>query len=92
MRRSLNTRDLYVSANRSGNDNRRYMPVAESPDCLRHRGGDPAQARRLADEYDAAQERGEVASSSSNRGNQWAVSKGNEAPVTAQPPCEPPMG
>lgn len=38
---------------------------------------------RLAEEYDAAQERGEVASAESNRGNQWTVSKGNEAPTTA---------
>lgn len=38
---------------------------------------------RLAEEYDAAQERGEVASSSSNRGNQWTVEHRNEAPATA---------
>ena len=38
---------------------------------------------RLADEYDAAQERGEVASASSNRGNQWTVPDGNEAPTAA---------
>jgi len=43
-----------------------------------------AQAKhRLADEYDAAQERGEVASTRSNRGNQWTVDVANEAPVTA---------
>ena len=39
--------------------------------------------RRLADEYDAAQARGEVASATSSRGNQWTVAVGNEAPVTA---------
>ena len=43
-----------------------------------------AQAKhRLADEYDAAQARGEVASTRSNRGNQWTVEAANEAPVTA---------
>lgn len=43
-----------------------------------------AQAKhRLADEYDAAQARGEVASTRSNRGNQWTVNAANEAPVTA---------
>jgi len=43
-----------------------------------------AQAKhRLADEYDAAQARGEVASTRSNRGNQWTVDVANEAPVTA---------
>ncbi len=39
--------------------------------------------RRLADEYDAAQARGEVASAAISRGNQWTVAAGNEAPVTA---------
>jgi hypothetical protein len=39
--------------------------------------------RRLADEYDAAQARGEVASATSSRGNQWTVAASNEAPVTA---------
>ncbi|MDN2584054.1 hypothetical protein [Aquibium sp. ELW1220] len=42
-----------------------------------------AAKRRLADEYDAAQARGEVASATSSRGNQWTVAAGNEAPVTA---------
>jgi hypothetical protein len=42
-----------------------------------------AAKRRLADEYDAAQARGEVASPHSNRGNQWTVEAANEAPVTA---------
>lgn len=39
--------------------------------------------RRLADEYDTAQARGEVASSTSNRGNQWTVPAGNDALATA---------
>lgn len=39
--------------------------------------------RRLADEYDAAQARGEVASATGNRGNQWTVPDGNGAPASA---------
>lgn len=42
-----------------------------------------AAKRRLADEYDAAQARGEVASAKSNRGNQWTVSEGNGAATAA---------
>lgn len=39
--------------------------------------------RRLADEYDAAQARGEVATATGNRGNQWTVPDGNGAPASA---------
>ncbi len=39
--------------------------------------------RRLADEYDDAQARGEVASATGNRGNQWTVPDGNGAPASA---------
>ena len=42
-----------------------------------------AAKRRLADEYDAAQARGEVASATSNRGNQWTVPEGNGAATAA---------
>lgn len=42
-----------------------------------------AAKRRLADEYDAAQARGEVASAAGNRGNQWTVPDGNGAPASA---------
>ncbi len=42
-----------------------------------------AAKRRLADEYDAAQARGEVASARSDRGNQWTVSDGNGAASAA---------
>jgi hypothetical protein len=43
-----------------------------------------AAKRRLADEYDAAQARGEVASPTSNRGNQWTVSDGNGAATASE--------
>lgn len=43
-----------------------------------------AAKRRLADEYDAAQARGEVASTKSNRGNQWTVTDGNGAATAAE--------
>lgn len=39
---------------------------------------------RLADEYDAAQALGDVASAKSNRGNQWTVPDGNGAATAAQ--------
>lgn len=42
-----------------------------------------AAKRRLADEYDDAQARGEVASATGNRGNQWTVPGGNGAPASA---------
>ena len=43
-----------------------------------------AAKRRLADEYDAAQARGEAASPTSNRGNQWTVPDGNGAATAAE--------
>jgi hypothetical protein len=43
-----------------------------------------AAKRRLADEYDAAQARGDVASAKSNRGNQWTVSDGNGAATASE--------
>ena len=43
-----------------------------------------AAKRRLADEYDAAQTRGDVASAKSNRGNQWTVPDGNGAATAAE--------
>jgi hypothetical protein len=43
-----------------------------------------AAKRRLADEYDAAQARGDVASAKSNRGNQWTVPDGNGAATAAE--------
>ena len=43
-----------------------------------------AAKRRLADEYDAAQARGEVASATSDRGNQWTVPDGNGAATAAE--------
>ena len=43
-----------------------------------------AAKRRLADEYDAAQARGEVATGTSNRGNQWTVPGGNGAATAAE--------
>ncbi|MBO6886159.1 MAG: hypothetical protein JJ869_21660, partial [Marivita sp.] len=43
-----------------------------------------AAKRRLADEYDAAQARGDVASATSNRGNQWTVSDGNGAATASE--------